>query len=355
MQHYSKTAANHGTGLCYNHGMRIAEAGEFNLIASIAALIERRCRKRSPAWKDLIIGIGDDAAAWKNAAGLELMTTDVMVEGVHFDFSYTSWKDLGWKAMAANISDINSMGGRPQYALVSLCVPGWHNVDDVLEMYEGTIELCNVCRTAIAGGNVAAADKVVINISLSGTAQGQLMTRSSACPGDSIAVFGYPGLAAAGLRVLQGKINITGETADLLKTALLHPMPDYTAGPRLAKMGVRTAIDTSDGLLADLGHICRASRTGAVLHLEKLPLHPALSRYFGRKGLDLALGGGEDYGLLITASSTTLKKVIAAFKPAPTVIGEVTAGPAGKVSLLNARGREVSYRGAGWDHFKSKP
>jgi len=335
--------------------MRIAEAGEFDLIASIAALIERRCRKRSLAWKDLIIGIGDDAAAWKNAAGLELMTTDVMVEGVHFDFSYTSWKDLGWKAMAANISDINSMGGRPRYALVSLSVPGRHQVEDVLEMYDGMIEICNKCGTAIAGGNISAADRVVLNVSLTGSSQGRIMTRSAARPGDSIAIFGYPGLSAAGLKALLGKVEIGGKTGLLIKAAHLRPVPDYTAGPRLTGLGVSTAIDTSDGLLADLTHICRASRTGAVLQLDKLPLHPALSKYFGRKGLDLALGGGEDYGLLITANSTTLKKVIAAFKPAPTVIGEVTAGPAGKVSLLNARGREVSYRGAGWDHFKSKP
>jgi len=342
----------HGISLCYNLGMRIAEAGEFGLIASIAALIEEKCHKQAPAWQDLVIGVGDDAAAWKTRAGVELMTTDVLVEGVHFDFSYTSWKDLGWKAMAINISDISSMGGRPRYALVSLSLPGRHAVEDVLQMYEGMIELCNMCEIAIAGGNVSAADKVAINISLTGMAEAQLMTRSSARRGDGIAIFGYPGLAAAGLRALQGKIEATGETAQLLKTAHLRPLPDFAAGPRLAKMGVRTAVDTSDGLLADLGHICQASRTGAVLQLEKLPLHPALTAYFGESGVEMALCGGEDYGLLIAAERNVMKKVAAAFNPPPVIIGEITEGQAGNISLINARGEEVSYGQGGWDHFR---
>jgi len=334
--------------------MRVAEAGEFGLISSISELIKRKCRRQSAAWKDLIIGIGDDAAAWKRAAGVELMTTDVMVEGVHFDFSYTGWRDLGWKALAANVSDINSMGGRPLYALVSLSLPGSHRVDDVLEMYEGMIELCNRCRIAIAGGNVSAADRVVVNISLTGSAGDRLMTRSSARPGDKIALFGYPGLSAAGLEVLANRIEVDRKTALLLKAAHLRPVPDYTAGPKLARLGVRAAIDTSDGLLADLGHICGSSRTGAALRTEKIPLHPALSRYFGRRGLEMALGGGEDYGLLITAGRDTMKKVLAAFEPPPTIIGEITQGPAGDISLLNARGKRVPHRPGGWDHFKSK-
>jgi thiamine-monophosphate kinase len=351
----ARPAANHSAGLCYNHGMRIAEAGEFGLISSIAGLIQRKSRKQSPAWKALIIGVGDDAAAWKSAAGVKLMTTDVMVEGVHFDFSYTNWKDLGWKAMAANISDINSMGGRSQYALVSLSLPGRHNVEDVLALYEGMIELCNKCGVIIAGGNVSAADRVVINISLTGFAEGRPMTRSSARPGDSIAVFGHPGLSAAGMKALQGKIAMDGRSAQLVRKAHLRPMPDFTAGPKLAKLGVRTAIDISDGLLADLRHICQASRAGAVLRLDKLPLHPALDRYFGRRALDMALGGGEDYGLLITADGKTLKKIVAAFSPPPVVVGEISEGPAGDVCLLNTRGKKVSYRAGGWDHFRSRP
>jgi thiamine-monophosphate kinase len=331
--------------------MRIADAGEFGLISSISALIERKCHKQSPAWKDLIIGIGDDAAAWKRAAGVELMTTDVMVEGVHFDFSYTSWRDLGWKAIATNLSDINAMGGRPLYALVSLSLPAHHTVEDVLGLYEGMIAICNRCNTAIAGGNVSAADRVVVNISLAGSAEGPLMTRCSARPGDVIALFGYPGLSAAGLEILENRIEVDRKTAQLLKAAHLRPVPDHTAGPKLAKLGVRTAIDTSDGLLADLGHVCRASGTGAVLRLDELPLHPSLSRYLGRRGFDMALGGGEDYGLLITAGVKTIQKVLAAFQPPPALIGEITEGPKGEISLINARGKKVSHQPRGWDHF----
>ncbi len=348
----ARPAACHGTGLCYNHGMRIAEAGEFGLISSIAGLIGRKCHKQAPAWRDLIIGVGDDAAAWKSEAGTELMTTDILVEGVHFDFSYTGWKDLGWKAIAVNVSDINSMGGRPQYALASLAIPGQHTVDDVLEMYEGMIELCNMCGIAIAGGNISASDKVVINISLTGTAGTWLMTRSSACPGDRIAVFGYPGLSAAGLRALTGKIDVDGETARLLRNAHLRPLPDFAAGPRLAEMGVRTAIDTSDGLLADLGHICQASGIAATLHLEKLPVHPLLTRYFGRDSLKMSLAGGEDYKLLFTATPDIMKRVNAAFDPAPVIIGEITAGKPYAVSLLDEGGNPMHIDFSGWDHYR---
>ena len=119
--------------------MRIAEIGEFGLIAKIASLIDEKGDRQSPSRQDLLLGIGDDAAAWKSPGGIELITTDILVEGVHFDFSYTGWKDLGWKSMAINISDINSMGGRPRYALVSLALPGRREAEDVLDLYRGIL------------------------------------------------------------------------------------------------------------------------------------------------------------------------------------------------------------------------
>ncbi len=332
--------------------MRIAEIGEFGLISKIASLIDAEGDRQSPARRDLLLGIGDDAAAWKSPGGIELITTDILVENVHFDFSYTGWKDLGWKSMAINISDINSMGGRPRYALASLALPGRREAEDVLELYRGILEISNTYGVAVAGGNVSASDKVVINITLTGIAGGVMLTRASAQPGDLVAVFGFPGLSAAGHKALSQFINLGADALQLFKNAHLRPAPDFNSGPLLADLGVRTAIDISDGLAADLTHICVASGVAATLHTGKLPVHPLLKKYFGRDSLRISLAGGEDYELLFTATPEVMKKVNAAFDPAPVIIGEITPGKPHAVSLLDEGGNPVHIDLGGWDHYK---
>jgi thiamine-monophosphate kinase len=332
--------------------MRIAEIGEFGLISKIAALIDAEGDRQSPARRDLLLGIGDDAAAWKSPCGIELITTDILVEGVHFDFAYTGWKDLGWKSMAINISDINSMGGRPRYALISLALPGRREAEDVLDLYRGILEISNAYGVAVAGGNISASNKVVINIALTGIAEGNMLTRASAQPGDQVAVFGLPGLSAAGLKAFSQFINLDADAQQLFKNAHLRPAPDFNNGPLLAGLGVRTAIDISDGLAADLTHICMASGVGATLHIEKLPVHPLLAKYFGRDSLKMSLAGGEDYLLLFTATSDIMKKVTEAFDPIPVIIGEITAGKPYAVSLLGEGGKPVHIDFSGWDHYR---
>jgi thiamine-monophosphate kinase len=332
--------------------MRIAEIGEFGLISKIAALIDEVGDRQSPARRDLLLGIGDDAAAWKAPGGIELITTDILVEGVHFDFAYTGWKDLGWKSMAINISDINSMGGRPRYALVSLALPGRRGVEDVLDLYRGILDISNTYGVAVAGGNISASDKVVINITLTGIAEGTMLTRASAQPGDLVAVCGFPGLAAAGLKAFSQFLNLDNDALQLFKNAHLRPAPDFNNGPLLAGLGVRTAIDISDGLAADLTHICTASGVGATLHVGKLPVHPLLVKYFGRDSLKMSLAGGEDYTLLFTAAPDVMKSVGAAFQPAPVIIGEITAGKPYAVELLDEGGKPVRVDFSGWDHYR---
>jgi len=332
--------------------MRIAEIGEFGLISKIAALIDEKSDRQLPARRDLLLGIGDDAAAWKSPGGTELITTDILVEEVHFDFAYTGWKDLGWKSIAINISDINSMGGRPRYALVSLALPGRGEVQDVLDLYSGMLEICNTFGIAVAGGNISASDKVVINITLTGLAEGNMMTRSSAQPGDLVAVFGFPGLSAAGRKALTQFVNLDADALQLFKNAHLRPAPDFNGGPLMARLGVKTAIDISDGLAADLTHICMASRVAATLYLNKLPIHPLLTRYFGNDSLKMFLAGGEDYQLLFTTTPEIMKKVTAAFDPAPVIVGKITAGKPYAVSLLDKEGNPVRINFSGWDHYK---
>ena len=332
--------------------MRIAEIGEFGLISKIAALIDHEGDRQSPARRDLLLGIGDDAAAWKSPGGIELITTDILVEGVHFDFAYTGWKDLGWKSLAINISDINSMGGRPRYALVSLALPGRREAEDVLEMYRGILEIANAHGIAVAGGNISASDKVVINITLTGLAEGTMLTRASAQPGDLVAIYGFPGLASAGLKAFSQFLNLDADALQLFKNAHLRPAPDFNNGPLLSGLGVRTAIDISDGLAADLTHICMASRVGATLHVEKLPVHPLLAKFFGRDSLKMSLAGGEDYLLLFTATPDTMKRVADTLRPTPAIIGEITAGKPYAVALLDEMGKSVHIDFSGWDHYR---
>jgi len=335
--------------------MRIFEIGEFGLIAKIAALIESKSNKNINPWKNLLIGIGDDAAAWKAKDGIELITTDILVEGTHFRLSYTGWYDLGWKSIAINISDIYAMGGRPQYALVSLAMPGLREIENVLEMYEGMIDVCNRYDIAIAGGNISASDNVVINITLTGMAENSLMTRSSSKAGDLIAVFGYPGLSAAGLKALKEQRNLDPESMKLFKNAHLHPEPRLDVGAKLAACGVKTAIDISDGVLSDLAHVCEASKVSAVIHTKDLPVHPQLKQHFEHDYIDMILTGGEDYELLFAAPRQVMDTVIDVMKPAPTIIGEIITGKPGEITIFDAAGKPITVDSRGWDHYKRAP
>ncbi len=332
--------------------MRVFEIGEFGLIAKIAALIESKSNKNTDSWKNILIGVGDDAAAWKAKGGIELITTDILVEGTHFRLSYTGWHDLGWKSVAINISDIYAMGGEPRYALVSLAMPGLREVENVLEMYEGMIDVCNKYGITIAGGNISASENVVINITLTGMAENSLMTRSSAKAGDLVAVFGYPGLSAAGLKALKDQRNPDPESMKLFINAHLRPEPRLDVGPELAACGVKTAIDISDGVLSDLSHICEASGVSAVLHTKDLPVHPQLKQHFQQDYIDMILTGGEDYELLFTAPHQVIDAVIEVMKPAPVVIGEITAGKPGGITVFDAAGKPITVDNRGWDHYK---
>ncbi len=352
--HYSKRAQSFSRPeiyVWYNHAMLVSELGEFGLIDKLSDLIVRKSLKKSGD-KCLLIGIGDDAAAWKSAAGTELITTDILMEDIHFSFSYTGWRDLGWKAIVINISDIYAMGGRPRFALVSLAMPGSYQVSDVMALYESMIEACNKYGASLVGGNISSSEKVVINVTLTGTAGKNLMTRSAARPGDLIGIFGYPGLSAAGLKALTGSKKINESDQNILRKAHLHPTPGLDSGPKLASCGVAAAIDTSDSLLSDLEHICEASCTGAVIYEQNLPVHRLIERYFKRERLELMLTGGEDYQLLFTATPEIMNAAVSSLKPAPVVIGEIIAGKAGKITVLDARGKAAAFNQKGWDHYK---
>ncbi|MCX7911740.1 MAG: thiamine-phosphate kinase [Dehalococcoidales bacterium] len=331
--------------------VKVAELGEFSLIDLLSRMITEAGVDRLGEGKP-IIGIGDDAAAFRGDAGVYLATTDTMMEDVHFRRGLTGWQDLGWKALAINLSDIAAMGGIPQYVLVALALPAATEVEAVTAVYEGMIELARKSSVAIIGGNISRADKLSITITVLGISpEGKVMGRSGARAGDIIAVTGYLGSAAAGREMLYGNLALSREAGSYLREAFNRPTPRIREGNFLLKHGVSCAIDLSDGLLADLGHICEASGLGARLDITRLPVHPAVRENFGEMADGLALSGGEDYEILFTAGNGVVQRLRDEATFPLTAIGTITESFPGRIEITDAEGKPVKTARTGWTHF----
>jgi thiamine-monophosphate kinase len=335
--------------------MKVSELGEFGLIELLADTVNNARNPKDSSWQNLIIGVGDDTAAWRADGAVQLATTDSLVQDTHFDLNIVTWEELGWKAIAVNLSDIAAMGGIPQYALVSLTLPGELETDNVLSLYRGMAKIATRFGVAVVGGNIAASDKTIINVTVLGNLESATMLmRSAAVPGDLIAVTGYLGLSAAGLRMLKQHLKLDAETTQLLRQAHLTPIPRIDEGQILLHRAVKCAIDVSDGLLADLTHICQASGVSARINQKALLIHPALKKNFKTDYLQLALSGGEDYELLFTASTLIMPRLKKTMPCPVTIIGEITEGKPGQVELVDDDGKIVPWQKAGWEHFKSR-
>ena len=335
--------------------MKVSQIGQFVLIEKIAQMIEDARQPRAESWQNLRMGVGDDCAVWQGERVCYLSKVDSQVQGVHFTLDIVSWRNLGWKALAVNLSDIAAMGGRPLYALVSLGLPFETEVEDVRSLYEGLLDLAGQTGTAVIGGHVSASPNLYIDVNVTGRAagsDGSILSRSAALSGDLIAVTGWLGSAAAGLRMLKQKLVLETSAAEYLKGAFTHPEPRLAEGRLLIDNGVRCAIDISDGLVSDLGHICQASGVGAEIETAKLPVRAEVKTAFGDKALDLALSGGEDYQLLFTAPPSVMEAVQKVSSYPVSVIGEVKDGPAGQIVLIDKSGNHTSPAAMGWDHFK---
>ncbi len=332
--------------------MKVSELGEFGLIELLAKKVASSPQNQASA-RQLIIGIGDDAAVWQGNGAVQLATTDSLVQDVHFSLATTPWYELGWKALAISLSDIAAMGGVPRYALVTLALPADSEVEDVTTLFQGMVELAEPSGVAIVGGDIVRASLIVITTTVTGNAPDRehVLTRSAAKPGDKVAVTGYLGAAAAGLKMLREKLELDSETASHLRRAFLHPNPRVAEGQLLAEYGVKTAIDISDGLISDLTHICQSSRVGARIEVDRLPVAPLVKANFGQESLELALSGGEDYELLFTASAGTIDKVTRAASCPVTVIGDIIADKIGEIDLVDSQGKPFHLKKGGWDHF----
>jgi thiamine-monophosphate kinase len=334
--------------------MQIKDLGEFGLIDRLIKMVTSQRGgpdNGGPLGFRLTVDAGDDTAAWCTGVATELFTTDTMVEGVHFTRETTPWRDLGWKSMASNISDIAAMGGLPTFALITLGLPPETAVADIKELYRGMLEINREYGVAIVGGDMVRSPVAFITVALTGVHDSQPLLRSTARPGDQVGVTGYVGSSGGGLRLMLDHTSMPAEAAEHLRQAHRRPQPAVAQGRILVEAGVRTAMDISDGLADDLSKLSKASGVAARIFAQQVPVHPLLRLAFPDQCLDLALGGGEDYLLLFTAPPDLMAQVMPRLPQGAAVIGEITSGPPGQVIIVDASGVARPANPSGWDHF----
>ena len=328
--------------------MRLRELGEFGLI--------ERIRKATPPGSGVRLGIGDDAAWVKCPKGSLLITADLLLEGVHFNLKWTSFYGLGYKTLAVNLSDLAAMGGSPAYLILSLGIPVDFKVEDIEEFYRGVRALASDTGVSLIGGDTSAATRFFISATLVGHAPHGAVRRSGGKIGDDLYVTGTLGDAALGLELLKRKRQKDKRRGIAYLLSRHHfPTARLKAGALLARERLAKAmIDVSDGLLQDLGHICKASGVGAVVWQDAVPLSPAYRNWAGPKGSFYALAGGEDYELLFCLrrrDRSRLGKIQKKLGVPVARIGECVP-PGEGIKVVNGRGKTVSVPVAGHDHFK---
>ena len=307
----------------------VSEAGEFPLI--------ERLREVFAQGEQVLVGPGDDAAVLRIRDGHVVVSTDVLVEGRHFRRDWASAADIGHRAAAANLSDINAMGGRAHSLTIGLAAPRDLPAQWALDFAQGFAEECGLVGASVVGGDLSAADGLVIAVTVLGSCTRSPVLRSGAEPGDVLALCGRQGWAAGGLAVLGRGFR----SPRVLVEAYRRPEPPYDAGRVAAEAGATAMIDISDGLLAEARHLAEDSGVAIDVRRDALeipePLH-AVAAATGADPLSFILGGGDDHALLATFPSADVPE-------GWTVVGSVAEG-----SGVTVDGGE--YDGpTGWSHF----
>lgn len=325
-------------------------SGEWSLLGKIEQLIKQRQQGDFPG---LVKGIGDDCAVFHVGEGsFGLISTDISIASVHFRVDLSSPEDIGYRAMISNISDISAMGGTARYAFIAIGIPETLDDDYIVALYKGLLEGAAAGSTAIAGGDISKAGNLTISISIYGDLSGrEPLYRHGANTGNTIYCTGTLGGSKAGLEVLLSK------DADMLKK-YNHLVERHNRPPcrhELVQSILRTyqptaMIDISDGILSDLGHICRASEQGSDIDIEALPLHDGIREYALHEMSDLKellLTSGEEYELLFTSTVKKEKEYIHNIPVSP--LGRITE----KKSTIREKGKPVTLSLKGFDHFRT--
>lgn len=335
----------------------ISALGEFGLIDRLAAGL-------APQRTDTVKGIGDDAAVLDYGGSPVVVTTDMLVEGIHFDLMYQPLKHLGYKAIVVNLSDICAMNAIPRHVTVSIALSNRFSVEAVEELYDGMRTACRAYGVDLVGGDTTASPRgLVISVTAIGSApKEKLVYRSGAKPGDILCVTGDLGAAYLGLQILEREKQVfladpqmqpQLSDKEYLIRRQLKPEARLDSVEYFGKAGlVPTAmIDISDGLASDLMHICKASGTGAYLEEPQVPIHDEArlqAMEFRLDPITCALHGGEDYELLFAVAPGDLDKV--RFMDSVYIIGEITPAEDG-VKLHTAGGQIHELTAQGWKHF----
>lgn len=342
----------------------VAEVGEFGLIDRFRNVL-------GESSSDAVVkGIGDDAAVYRvGGDNVHVVTTDALIEGVHFDRTYVPMRYLGWKAIATNVSDIAAMNANPKYATVALALPNNVSVEQLESLYAGMADACEAFGVSLVGGDTTAASLLSISITLIGEAtEEKVVYRSGAQIGDLICVTGDLGSAAAGFEVLaagkkgfeaggDGASTTDGAQPDLREFAYvierqLYPQARMDRIQQWAEAEVQptSMIDLSDGLGSDLHHICNASGVGAVIEAGLLPIHVQTflaAERFEKDPAAWALFGGEDYELLFTIPQADVEKLE---ENSFAVVGQIVEALDG-VTLRDPDGNVTPLEMGGFKHF----
>jgi thiamine-monophosphate kinase len=310
----------------------------------------------------VVLGIGDDAAVVEPGAGQLVLTTDLLVEDVHFERGSISARDLGAKAIAVNVSDLAAMAASPRFALVSLVLTRDVPSSWVIELYGGMRDACAEYGVSLVGGDLSRGSAIAVSVTAIGqAAAGRAVTRSGARPGDVVVVTGSLGAAAGGLalsRLHPSKLGsaLSEPWARDLLDAFARPVARVGEGQTLAQSGATAMMDLSDGLAKDLGRLCAASGVGARVELEKVPVSRALvdgAETLEVDPLELAISGGEDYELLATIDVTDLDLARGRLHERSGVplseVGVILEGRG--LEALDPNGEVAPLAPAGWDHF----
>ncbi|MBN1755916.1 thiamine-phosphate kinase [bacterium] len=314
--------------------MKISElGGEFKLI-------ERLTRKSDDP--NIIVDVGDDAAVIRMGEKYLLLTTDMLCEGDHFSLDYFTPRQIGIKAMVSNQSDIAAMGGTPLYALVSLALTENTNVETIEGIYEGMYFACREYGGSIIGGDTTHSNQVIISLTLIGEVErSRLVTRAGAKPGDLIYVSGQLGGSTAGLNLHRQDIK----GFDRVKLMHTEPFPRFDISAQVSASATAME-DVSDGLASEIRNICEASKTGALIYADKVPIEAEVSdaaAKLGQSALDYALYGGEDFELVYTVPPN-LKGKVPGY-----LVGEITKKKG--IILIEGEARSQLTR-FGYDHFR---
>jgi thiamine-monophosphate kinase len=310
-------------------GATLADVGEFGLIAELAGIF--------PQGEHVLVGPGDDAAVLRVRQGHVVVSTDLLVEGRHFRRDWASAEDVGHRAAAQNLSDVNAVGGTAHSLTIGLGAPPELPAQWVLDFARGFAEECALVGASVVGGDLTRASEIVVAVTVIGACAQAPVLRSGAEPGQVLAIAGRQGWAAGGLTVLGRGFR----SPRVLVEAYRRPQPPYGAGAAAAAAGATAMIDVSDGLLADAGHIAESSGVAIDVHTSAFEVPEPLQAVAAATGSDpmaLILGGGEDHSLL------------AAFDPGAVPDGWTEIGSVAQGEGVTVDG--AAYDGpTGWTHF----